>query len=62
MVTLVSSPGYRTLPLVSEKTGILIQVNIRANIYRGHRIFKNALPFTKDQIGGNHDGFALVAF
>jgi hypothetical protein len=25
---------------------------ILANIYRGHRIFENALPFGKDQIGG----------
>ncbi len=28
----------------------------------GHRIFEDALPFTENQIGGNHDGFALIAF
>src|SRR6266404_1213888 len=30
--------------------------------HSGHGIFEDALPFTENQIGGNHDGFALIAF
>ncbi len=55
MVILVSSPGYRTLLLASEKNGILIQVIIRANIYGRERILEDTLPLRKHQVGRQTD-------
>src|SRR4030088_751117 len=30
--------------------------------HSGHGIFKDPFPFAKDQVGGNQDRFALIAF